>query len=234
MRGGGEFSRRSLEDYTHALQTQMLYALSLPVRCFNSYPASGATSQTMTDPPTPQGRSRIDSHLHQYLKGPVLFFRKSKPLEQVSLVEVVPKATKTGFVFWNINDDLGKASEDIMASTPLVKMTYGYARRSAMAALHIQGLVNADQYAHATAIFKSLQVQTGRTVEFQENAARLSDEFMQTYAREISGLFTKKVIAISLDYEFTGERMNDADFFAEVVETIFAEQEAARTGVLRT
>lgn len=147
-----------------------------------------------------------------------------------SLLDVVPKATKTGYVFWDINDDMGKAANAIMGSTPLVRMAYGYARRASMAALYIQGLVSADHYAHAVSIFKSLQLQTGTTVDFQERAARHSEEFMQTYYYQITGLFIKNVIVISTGYEATGERISDVQLFTEVIDTIYAEQEALRTG----
>lgn len=162
-----------------------------------------------------------------------MFFRKPNLPEQERLLEVVSKVTKTGYVFWDINDDLGKAADSIMASTPLVKMAYGYARRASMAALHIQGLVSEDHYSQVISIFKSLQLQTGTTVEFQERAARHAEQFMQTYTHQINSLFVKKVIAISLEYEVTGERMSDGDFFAEVIDTIYAEQEAERTGAQR-
>ena len=106
----------------------------------------------------------------------------------------------------------------------------GYARRASMAALYIQGLVSADHYAHAVSIFKSLQLQTGTTVDFQERAARHSEEFMQTYYYQITGLFIKNVIVISTGYEATGERISDVQLFTEVIDTIYAEQEALRTG----
>ena len=162
-----------------------------------------------------------------------MFFRKPKSPDQQILLNVVPKVTQTGFVFWDINDDLGKAANAIMAGTPLVKMAYGYARRASMAALYIQGLVSSDQYAHTISIFKVLQAQTGTTIEFQERAARNSEEFMQTYSHQINGLFVKKVVAISLEYAVSGERMSDGHFFADVLDTIYAEQEEGRTGAHR-
>lgn len=157
-----------------------------------------------------------------------MFFKKKTSQKEVSLTEIVPKVTNTGYLFWDINDDLGKAAEAIMASTPLNKMAYGYARRAAMAALYIQGITSADHYAHATSIFKALQGQTGTSIDFQEHAARHSETFMQTYTSQINSLFLKKVISISLDYEITGEQMADADFFSAVLDTIYTEQETTR------
>lgn len=159
-----------------------------------------------------------------------MFFKKKMAPKELSLVEIVPKVTNSGYLFWDINDDLGTAAEVIMASTPLNKMAYGYARRAAMAALFIQGVTSADHYAHASSIFKALQVQTGTSVEFQEDAARTCEIFMQTYTNQINSLFLKKVIAISLEYEIPDGRMTDADFFAAVVDTIYVEQREVRAG----
>jgi hypothetical protein len=154
-----------------------------------------------------------------------VFFRKSKAPAETTLLDIVPKVTKTGYVFWDINDDMGKAANAIMASTPLVLMSYGYARRASMAALFVQGLVGADHYAHAVSMFKALQVQTGTGVDFQEHAARQSEAFMQSYSHQATGLVIKKIVAISQSYEVTGERMSDSQLFSEVIDTIYAEQE---------
>jgi hypothetical protein len=156
-----------------------------------------------------------------------MFFKKKKPQNETKLIDIVPKVTNSGYTFWNINDDLGKASEAIMQSTPLVKMTYGYARRAAIAALHVQGIVDKDTYQHVVSIFKGLQIQTGHTVEFQEAAGAQSIEFMQSYNQMVNGLFIRKTIAIAQGYELSGVKLSDGDLFKAVIDTMYAEQESS-------
>ena len=156
-----------------------------------------------------------------------MFFKKSGT-SAITLTDLVSKISDTGYVFWNINDDLGHAAQQIMASSPEVKMAYGYARRTAVAGLYLQGLVNRDVFEHASGIFRALQHQTGHTVEFQENAAADATKFMRTYNYLISGLLEKKLIQIAQEYEIGVDRRSDAELFAAVVETIHSEQEQAR------
>ena len=107
-------------------------------------------------------------------------------------------------------------------------MAYGYARRAAVAAMYLQGIVNKDTYGHVTGIFKALQHQTGQTVEFQELAGSDSIEFMQSYHYLISSFFVKALIGIAQDYEPPATRLSDAELFAEVMDTVHAEQEQQR------
>lgn len=152
-----------------------------------------------------------------------MFFKK-KPVTEPKLIDVVTKKMDTGFIFWNISDDLGHSAEAIMSSSPKVIMAYAYARRVAAASLYIQGLMNKDAYSHAVAFFKGVQQKVGGSVEFQEEAADYSSEFMQSYQFLISRMFERKVIQIANEYEISGARLSDADLFAQVTETIFAEQ----------
>lgn len=156
-----------------------------------------------------------------------MFFKK-RPSNIVQLVELVPKVTDTGYLFWNINDDLGKAAEQLAKDTPLILMSYAYARRVAMAAMYLQGLVTKDMYDHVVSIFKAVQQKTGHTVEFQEKAGAKSVEFMQSYHYLINGQFVKKTIAIAQGYEVPSRRMSDGELFAAVTDTVFEEQERAR------
>lgn len=151
-----------------------------------------------------------------------MFFKK-KPKAEPKLLDFVPKKMDTGFIFWNIMDDLGHAASSIMASTPHVKMSYAYARRSAAAALYIQGLFQRADYEHAVAMFKGLQYQTGHTVEFQEAAAADASEFLKSYHYLITSFFEKKSIQIANEYEIPAERISDADLFARVIETAHEE-----------
>lgn len=60
-----------------------------------------------------------------------------------------------------------------------------------MAALRIQGLVDADNYDHAVSIFKSLQAQTGHTVEFQEAAFSEAVEYIKSYHQSSAVYFSR-------------------------------------------
>lgn len=99
-----------------------------------------------------------------------------------------------------------------------------------MAALHVQNIVPADAYAHAVAMFRSIQQTTGHTREFQEQAAQVSIEFMQTYQHMITGKFVSGVVGIANGYELPPGRLSDADLFSAVTETIFQQQEVTRLG----
>ena len=156
-----------------------------------------------------------------------MFFRKiSEPGPKLS--DLVNKVTDTGYIFWNINDDLGHAAGVVMQSSPEVRMTYGYTRRTAVAALYIQGLASKDTFDHVCGIFRALQQQTGHTVEFQEKAGAESTKFMQDYHYLITGLFERKIIQIAREYDVQSQRIGDAELFKAVVDTIHAEQEDNR------
>jgi hypothetical protein len=156
-----------------------------------------------------------------------VFFRKTNEPDP-RLSELVKKISNTGYIFWNINDDLGLAAEQVMRSSPEVRMAYGYARRTAVAALLLQGLVNRDVFDHVSGIFKALQQQTGHTVEFQEKSAAASTKFLQDYHYLIGGLFESKLIQIAREYVVQPQRLSDQELFQAVMDTIYAEQESAR------
>lgn len=151
-----------------------------------------------------------------------MFFKKELT-SAPKLLHFVRKTTDTGFIFWNINDDLGRSAREIMDSTPLVKMSYGYARRSAAAALYVQGLFDRASYEHAVAIFKALQSQTGHTVEFQQTAAADASEFLKSYHYAVTGFFASKVIQIANEYEISNRRLSDAELVSSVIETAHME-----------
>jgi len=156
-----------------------------------------------------------------------VFFKKANE-SRPKLSDLVKKVSNHGYIFWNINDDLGHAAERVMQSTAEVRMAYGYARRTAVAALFLQGLVDRGTFDHVCGIFKALQQQTGHAVEFQENAGAESTKFMQEYHYLISGLFEKKLIQIAREYEVEPQRLGDPELFEAVMDTIYAEQEKAR------
>jgi fructose-specific phosphotransferase system IIC component len=144
------------------------------------------------------------------------------------LSDVVKKVSDTGYIFWNINDDLGHAADQVMQSAPEVRMAYAYARRTAVAALFLQGLVSKDVVDRVAGIFMAVQQKTGHTIEFQEKAAAESTKFMQEYHYLIGGLFEKKLIQIAREYEVLPQRLDDPELFKAVMDTIYVEQEEAR------
>lgn len=156
-----------------------------------------------------------------------MFFKKSNE-SRPKLSDLVRKISDTGYIFWNVNDDLGHAAENVMRSSPEIRMAYGYARRTAVAALLLQGLVDKGTFEHVCGIFKALQLQTGHSDKFQEEAGAESTEFMQGYHYLISGLFEKKLIQIASEYEVQPRRLSDPELFESVMDTIYAEQEEAR------
>lgn len=155
-----------------------------------------------------------------------MFFRRNKKRDENSLSGVVKKINDTGYVFVDINNDLGEAAEEIMSSSTMVQMAYGYARRTAVAALYVQGLVNKDTYDHVISIFKSLQIKTGHTVEFQESAFAEAAEYMNGYHHLITSFMAKMVVSIAENYEIPPVQLDDAQLFKEVLDTAHNEQEA--------
>lgn len=155
-----------------------------------------------------------------------MFFRRNKKRDEINLSGVVKKISDTGYAFVDINNDLGEAAEEIMSSSPMVQMAYGYARRTAVAALYVQGLVNKETYDHVISIFKSLQIQTGHTIEFQESAFAGAAEYMIGYHHLITSFMAKMIVSVSENYEIPPGQLDDAQLFKEVLDTAHNEQEA--------
>ena len=120
-------------------------------------------------------------------------------------------------VFANINNDLNDAISE--NTDILLKMAYGYARRVAAAGLYLQGIFNRDNYDHAVNIFKSLQLSTGQSREFQEKAYEQAIEFLQNYDNRFNKIFNSHIIssielnqainAYESDLYFTDEQIFD-------------------------
>lgn len=155
-----------------------------------------------------------------------MFFRRKTKKSEQNLSGIVKKTNDTGYVFVDINNDLGEAAEEIMNSSPMIQMAYGYARRTAVAALYIQGLVNQDTYNHVISIFKSLQIKTGHTVEFQESAFAEAAEYMLAYHHLITTFMAKMIVSVAESYEIPPSQLDDAQLFKEVLDTAHNEQEA--------
>lgn len=115
--------------------------------------------------------------------------------KELKLIDVVKKINDLDEgVFANINNDLNESineNHDIM-----ILMAYGYARRTVAAALYLQGIFSRENYLQASNIFKSLQIQTGQSVEFQENAATQAIELLQSYDFRINKNFISQITVI--------------------------------------
>lgn len=147
-----------------------------------------------------------------------MFFRRSVKSNELRLVDVVEKTFQSDFVFDRVNGDLGAASEVIMKNSSGIRMSYAYARRIAMAGLCVQGLVKKEVYDHVHSIFKSIQISTEHSVEFQEQALDDAVEFLQTYHHIVTRLFSNAVILIAQDYEVPSGWMNDDELVKAVLE----------------
>ena len=91
------------------------------------------------------------------------------------LVDCVDKVEDSEYgLFVNIMNDLGsyidKVGED---EDKLRMMAYAYARRFAAAGLCAQGAWDREAFDYTYNLFKSFQINTGQSVEFQKNACSL-------------------------------------------------------------
>ena len=135
-------------------------------------------------------RKTVDNIMKQWKLG------KYSPInEKVRLVDIVEKNNNLPEgIFSNINNDLNDsitADHDIM-----ILMAYGYARRTVAAGLFLQGIFNRENYEQASNIFQSLQLKTGQSVEFQEEASIQASELLFSYDKRIDKEFIAKTTGI--------------------------------------
>lgn len=158
-----------------------------------------------------------------------MFFKKKNQEPSQKLSELALRNHRTGYVFVDINNDLGDAAEAIMANTPLIKMTYGYARRTAALAMYAQGLIDKSVLDHVQMIFKSLQLGTEQSKEFQEKAFEESITFMQTYHWQINKLNIIGIRKLVDEYEQPkNERIPDAQLIAAAIDAMHHDQGSKR------
>ena len=101
-------------------------------------------------------------------------------INKLRLVDVIKKTNNLQEgIFANINNDLNDHLPP--DSPPIIMMAYAYARRTAAAGLFLQGVFDRDVYNHASNIFKSMQLQTNHTIEFQQEAAQQAFELLHSY-----------------------------------------------------
>lgn len=149
-----------------------------------------------------------------------MFFRKSKPPPARKLGDIVKRTHRSGYVFDEINGDLGASADEILKESKEIIMAYGYARRTAATALYLQGYFKKEDNDYVHSIFKSLQAITGHSVEFQEQAFADSIIFMQPYHHIITAKFVKELMRIARDYDVPNGNMDDDELFEEVLETL--------------
>lgn len=115
--------------------------------------------------------------------------------ENTRLIDIIKKNNNLSEgIFSNINNDLNDSitmDHDIM-----ILMAYGYARRTVAAGLFLQGIFNRENYEQASNIFKSLQLKTGQSVEFQEEASIQASELLFSYDKRIDKDFIAKTTGI--------------------------------------
>ncbi|WP_085646722.1 MULTISPECIES: hypothetical protein [unclassified Pseudomonas] len=158
-----------------------------------------------------------------------MFFKKKTQEPSQKLSELVLRNHRTGYVFVDINNDLGDAAEAIMANTPIIKMTYGYARRTAALAMYAQGLIDKSVLDHVQMVFKSLQLGTEQSKDFQERAFDDSIAFMQTYNWQINKLNIIGIRRLVDEYEQPqNEIIPDAQLVAAAIDAIHQDQESQR------
>ncbi|MDP5290866.1 hypothetical protein Q9290_00945 [Oceanimonas sp. CHS3-5] len=106
---------------------------------------------------------------------------------KLNLVQLVEKTDESEYgEFVRINNDLGRLVEKNENLPNDVVMAYGYARRFAVAGMFCQGIVDSDLVVHVTNIFRSLQMSTDQTKEFQNNAAKDALELINDYFYDIT------------------------------------------------
>jgi hypothetical protein len=140
--------------------------------------------------------------------------------ESLRLIDVVRKTNDLDEgIFGNINNDLNdsiKQDSDIM-----ILMAYGYTRRAVAAGLYLQGIFCRENYDQASNIFKSLQLRTGQSVEFQEEAASQGYELLLSYDPRLTKTFIGKITSIVELNQVESAYENDKYFSDEEIFTFF-------------
>lgn len=129
-------------------------------------------------------------------------FNKDKKLVYV----VEKKYNQPEGILADINNDLGAFMTNNLINSDdyedkLLVMAYGYARRFVAAGLFLQGVFNREGYNQAKKVFQSLQVKTGHTVKFQEDAFAQALEYIQSYDNRISREFASLIIGTAENEE---------------------------------
>jgi len=145
--------------------------------------------------------------------------------KKLRLIDVVKKNNNLPEgIFANINNDLNDSvtsDNDIM-----ILMAYGYTRRTAAAGLYLQGVFNRASYEQASDMFKSLQLKTGQSVEFQEEAAEQAEELLLSYDKRFTREITTKIITVVEHDQVESAYENEKHFSDEQIFQIFTKSNA--------
>lgn len=124
---------------------------------------------------------------------------KDDSIHNVRLVNLVQKEyNQPEGIFANINNDLNESITNYSEKySPLAMMAYAYARRTAAEGLLLQGIFTRSDYKYVSEMFKIMQLQTGHTVEFQEEACEHAIEFLQSYDKRLDKSATQCLHAVA-------------------------------------
>lgn len=141
--------------------------------------------------------------------------------ENQRLINIVKKSNDLDDgIFANINNDLNESITE--KHNVMILMSYGYARRLAAAGLCLQGVFSLEDYSQAKNIFHSLQIQTGQTVEFQEEAFSQALELLESYDLRLTKIFVSKIIGTVESKETINAYKNGKYFDYEYIINIFS------------
>lgn len=122
-------------------------------------------------------------------------------------------------IFANINNDLNESIT--MDCDIMILMAYGYTRRIVAAGLYLQGVFNRENYNQASNIFKSLQLKTGQSVQFQEEAASQAFELLLSYDQRLTKLFSGTIVSMVELNQVESAYDNNRYFSDEEIFTFF-------------
>ena len=147
--------------------------------------------------------------------------RKNKSKNDYSgephLVDLVEKIEDNGYgAFLDINNDLGRFVEKNPDCSKMLKMSYGYARRAAVAGMVLQGIMKQADYDYVYKVFNAIQVSTEHTVEFQEEAAKQAYELISSY----TNLFKKDGLMLITSLVHQGDPLTPPEGETLDIETL--------------
>lgn len=130
----------------------------------------------------------------------------------MQLIDVVSKkASLPCGIFGNISDDLGFI-QNLDQLPPMIRMSYAYARRAVAAGLFLQGVFTYDQFLYVNRIFKQMQVLTGHTVEFQDEACRHAIDLLKTYDQRLDFNFVATITRMALHNDYSVDQYPQVDY----------------------
>jgi len=144
--------------------------------------------------------SVVDEIMRRWKLGKYENLNEDNFSNEKKLVNVVEKKyNQPEGILANINNDLNAFfTESLLNSEDyedkLLVMAYGYARRFAAAGLFLQGVFNKEAYNQAKLVFQGLQVKTGHTMKFQEDAFSQALEYIKSYDSRINRKFASLIV----------------------------------------